>query len=150
MKVVTEMYKWLNETFMGRNIGYLIHLDASHREFGFHLCIDREVPFYYPWLPTYKTMPWLCRIDPDSLGLDPEKPGLPPAADFSPYDQYLQDVLELDNKTVNIYWLLRRTPYIVDFEGWTRHGFQLEEMHSDIMTERCYRWRSSRETAKDE
>lgn len=139
VKVVAETYKWLNETFTGRNIGYLIHLDASRREFGFRLCIDREVPFYYPWLPAYKTMPWLRRFDPDSLGLDPEKPGLPPAADFSPYDQYLQDVLELDNKTVNIYWLLRRTPYIVDFEGWTRRGFRLEEMHSDIMTERCYR-----------
>ena len=98
MKVVAEMYKWLNETFMGRNIGYLIHLDASHREFGFCLCIDQEVPFYYPWLPAYKTMPWLHRFDPDSLGIDPNKPGLPPAADFSPYDQCLQDVLELDNK----------------------------------------------------
>ena len=107
VRVVTDTYKWLNETFTGRNIGYLIHLDASHSEFGSHFCIDQEVPFYYPWSPTYKTMPWLRRFDPDSLGLDPKKPGLPPAAYFSPYNQYLQDILGLDNKTVNIHWLLR-------------------------------------------
>ena len=117
-KTVTELYKWFDRNFNGKSIGYLIHLDAHRREFGFHFCIDEGVPFYYPWLDAYTVMPWLRRFDPNSLGFNPEK--VPPPTDFSPYDQYLQNVVDQNNHTVEISGLLRRTPYIVDFEGWIR------------------------------
>ena len=57
--VVIKTLKWLHKNFTGKSIGYLIHLDAHRKEFGFHLCIDEGVPFYYPWLDAYTTMPWL-------------------------------------------------------------------------------------------
>ena len=135
-KTVTELYKWFDRNFNGKSIGYLIHLDAHRREFRFRFCIDEGVPFYYPWLDAYTVMPWLRRFDPNSLGFNPEKG--PPPTDFSPYDQYLQNVVGQNNRTVEISGLPRRTPYIVDFEGWIRRPLRIGERPSVMCNE--YYW----------
>ena len=135
-RIVAETYEWLDDNFKGKSIGYLIHLDAHHREFGFRLCMNERIPFYYPWLDTFTTMPWLRRFDPNVLCLNPDKPE-PPPTDFRPYDQYLQNVLNLKNRTVEIPGLPRRTHYVVDFDGWARRWVRAGERPSR-MSKECY------------
>lgn len=134
-KIVTETYEWLNENFYGENIGYLVHLEAHRLEFGFRHCLQEDVPFYYPWQACYCDIPYFRRFNPNNLGVGS---GSDKINDFTPYDQYLQDILRHDNSTVNLAGAPKRKHYVVDFEGWIRRQPRKEERVSKMGTD--YYW----------
>jgi hypothetical protein len=137
-KVVTQTYEWLDENFYGENLGYLVHLEAHRQEFGFRLCLEESVPFYYPWQARYSAIPHFRWFNPDNLGVGFESDKM---KDFRPYNQYLQDVLKYNNTTVNLDGLPKRKHYVVDFEGWIRQQPRKEEqmlkMGKDYYWEDC-------------
>ena len=138
---ITQTYKWLGENFPGKSIGYLIHLEAHHREFGFRLCLKEGVPFYYPWFNRYNNNPRFSRFKPEILSASLPDIEIPPSyiiSDFRPYDQYLQKSGGLNNKTVKLVGLPKCKPFVVDFEGWIRRSLRKEERLSEM--KKRYYW----------
>ena len=109
-----QTYEWLNKNFHWENLGYVVHLEVHQQEFGFCLCLEESVPFYYLWQAYYCAIPHFCWFNSDNLGVGFECDKM---KDFRLYDQYLQDVLKHNNTTINLDGLPKQKNYVVDFEG---------------------------------
>ena len=136
-KFITTTYEWLDDNFRGRRIGYLVHLEAHRREFGFHFCIEQDVPFYYIWLQKYMRLPHLRRFDPVNLGIQSGSPDHTIPTNFYPYDQYLQGAGGLDNTPRYIDGMRKRVNFVIDFQGWVRRRVRKEEA-TRRMQDECY------------
>ena len=129
-RFISNSFEWLGKNFTGKGIGYLVHLDAHYREFGFTLCLQEGIPFYYPWLRHYDTVLRFDRFNPRTLKVSlPEGPRESPLglSDFRPYDKFLQAVEGRNNTPVELMGRPKRTPFVVDFEGWIRRSVRKEE-----------------------
>ena len=93
---IIDIYEWLDYSFVGKSIGYLVHLEAHQTEFSFQFCIQNEVPLYYPWYNKYREIPCLKQFDPFFLGLDSRHLVMAQARElnFFPFDQHLQGGVE--------------------------------------------------------
>ena len=130
LRFISNSFEWLGENFMGKGIGYLVHLDAHYREFGFTLCLQEGIPFYYPWLCHYDTVLRFDHFNPGTLKVSlPEGPRESPLglSDFRPYDKFLQVVEGQNNTPIELMGCLKRTPFVIDFEGWIWRSVRKEE-----------------------
>lgn len=135
-----QTFEWVNYSFTGRNLGYLVHLGLHRHEFGFQFCIEHDVPFYYPWLQKYQDWGHLQRFDPLRLAVAAEDQSRLMGRSqtfFGPYDLFLQATEDYTNQTREKPQQPRREHWVVDFEGWSRRRVRPEETTGGLQRE-CY------------
>lgn len=133
---IEKAYKWLDDNFSFAYVGYLVHLEYHYREFGFRLCVEHQVPIYYPWNNNYDNIECFRRLNPLTLGVYAPDETLAVTRSlrnrFEPYDQYLQKSGGLSDVTREVPGMAQRTHYAVDFEGWTRRSLRPGESSGNM------------------